>query len=73
MDWSSKDAAAVVEHLGFELARQEGEDTYTRAGHPRPVSIPRNKKSIPRGTLGSIWRQAGISGPEARAIREKLK
>jgi len=32
------------------------------------VIVPRNKRSIPQGTLNSIWRQAGIN----REIAENL-
>ena len=70
MDWSSGDVVHVVEFLKFELARQEGHDSFTRAGHPRVVSVPRNRKSIPPGTVASIWRQAGTTAGEARKIRE---
>jgi predicted RNA binding protein YcfA (HicA-like mRNA interferase family) len=70
VEWSSSDVAKVIETLGFLIARQEGHDTYAKDGHPRVVSIPRNKKSIPIGTIGSIWRQAGITAKQARDIRE---
>jgi len=30
--------------------------------------MPRDKKSIPRGTLASIFRQAGITSKEADAL-----
>ena len=74
MDWSTNDAVAVVKFLGFSPARQEAHDTFTRPGHPRTVSIPRNRKSLGRETLKTIWRQAGITGAEARRIRtEELK
>jgi hypothetical protein len=32
------------------------------------VIVPRNKKSIPKGTLSSIWRQAGITNEIADSI-----
>lgn len=70
MDWSTAQVEHVLVALGFELARQEAHDSYTRQGHPRVVSVPRNRKSIPVGTCASIWRQAGITAAEAKAIRE---
>lgn len=73
MDWSSEDVTKVVEALGFELARSEGHDTYKKDGHPRIVSVPRNKRSIPVGTLGSIWRQAGITATQARKVHGEAK
>ena len=71
MQWSSQDVDGVLQHLGFTLARRESHDTYVKPGHPRTVSVPRNRSSITRGTLGSIWRQAGVTSAEARAIREE--
>ncbi len=73
MEWSSEDAAKVVESLGFSLARRESHDTYTKAGHPRTVSIPRNRKALSAGVVSSIWRQAGITAAMARQIREGKK
>jgi predicted RNA binding protein YcfA (HicA-like mRNA interferase family) len=70
VEWSSVNITKVVEALGFELARQEAHDTYVKQGHPRVVSVPRNKKSVPIGTVASIWRQAGITATQARDIRE---
>jgi hypothetical protein len=32
------------------------------------VIVPRNKRSIPQGTLSSIWRQAGITKRVAEDI-----
>ncbi len=71
MEWSTDDVASVLKKLGFKLARRESHDTYVKQGHKRTVSVPRNRSAITRGTLGSIWRQAGITGPEAKEIREK--
>jgi len=71
MEWSTDDVSEVLGQLGFTLARRESHDTYVKKGHDRTVSVPRNRSAITKGTLGSIWRQAGITGPQARAIREK--
>lgn len=69
MNWSSADVAAVLDARGFALARRESHDTYTKPGHPRTVSVPRNRASLPAGTLSSIWRQAGMTAPEALRMR----
>jgi predicted RNA binding protein YcfA (HicA-like mRNA interferase family) len=69
MAWSSDDVAAVLRALGFELARRSGHDIYTRPGHPRSVSVPRDRRALPLGTLRSIWRQAGITPEEAERLR----
>jgi hypothetical protein len=37
----------------------------------RVVIVPRNKRSIPKGTLSSIWRQAGITKEIAENIWTK--
>jgi predicted RNA binding protein YcfA (HicA-like mRNA interferase family) len=69
MTWSSQDVVRVLAAFGFSLARRSGEDQYTKPGHPRPVTVPRSKKSIPPGTLASIWRQAGITKADAEKAR----
>jgi len=73
VEWSSKDVIAVLEVLGFTRARRESHDTYVKAGHPRTVSVPRDRKSLAAGTIGTIWRQAGVSPARAREIRERGK
>jgi predicted RNA binding protein YcfA (HicA-like mRNA interferase family) len=73
MEWSSEDTAKVIESLTFSLARRESHDTYTKVGHPRTVSIPRNRKALSVGVVSSIWRQAGITAALARQIREGKK
>jgi predicted RNA binding protein YcfA (HicA-like mRNA interferase family) len=72
MVWTSDQVVAVLEHLGFSLARRESHDTFTKPGHPRTVSVPRNRKSVAPNTLSSIWRQAGIDNAQAREIRKRL-
>ena len=37
-------------------------------GRVRTVIVPRNKRSIPRGTLASIFRQAGLTSKDAEAL-----
>ncbi len=39
-------------------------------GKVRTVVVPRNKRSIPKGTLASIFRQAGITRREAEKLLE---
>jgi len=73
MEWSTADVEWVLGQLGFNLARRESHDTYVKQGHMRTVSVPRNRSAITKGTLGSIWRQAGISGQQARELREKKR
>ncbi|MHB1523591.1 MAG: type II toxin-antitoxin system HicA family toxin [Candidatus Dormibacteria bacterium] len=69
MQWSYEEVGAYLRYLGFELARREGHDTYTREGHGRTVSVPRTSDLRP-GTLGSIWRQAGTTVTAARKWRQ---
>jgi predicted RNA binding protein YcfA (HicA-like mRNA interferase family) len=70
MEWSSADVITVLEAVGFTLARRESHDTYTKPGHPRIVSVPRDRKSLAKGTVGAIWRQVGITAAEARELRQ---
>ncbi len=69
MTWSSDDVARVLRRLGFERARRGAHDVYVKPGHPRLVSVPRNRDAIASGTLASIWRQAGVTAEQARALR----
>lgn len=56
---SSRELAWILSQIGITLKRHSKEDVF--AGHygrkNRVVIVPRNKKSIPQGTLSSIWRQ----------------
>jgi len=67
---SSNEVAKILSQIGITLKRRGKEDVY--AGHyqgtNRVVIVPRNKRSIPKGTLSSIWRQAGIN----RKIAEEI-
>jgi predicted RNA binding protein YcfA (HicA-like mRNA interferase family) len=62
-----------LEYLGFSLARRESHDTYTKPGHPRTVTVPRNRRAVTPGTLSSIFRQMGITKTDAQKIRENLR
>lgn len=60
---SSDDVSWILSQIGITLKRRGKEDVYAgeHPGKNRIVIVPRNKKSIPQGTLSSIWRQAGIT------------
>jgi predicted RNA binding protein YcfA (HicA-like mRNA interferase family) len=67
---SSKDVAWILSQIGITLVRRSKEDVYSGEyqGKNRVVIVPRNKRSIPQGTLSSIWRQAGITQKIAAEI-----
>lgn len=67
---SSNDVAWILSQIGIILKRHGKEDVYSGVfqGRNRVVIVPRNKKHIPKGTLGSIWRQAGITNEIADEI-----
>jgi len=67
---SSHDVAALLEKIGITFKRHGKEDVYAGyfRGSDRTVVVPRNKKSIPKGTLASIFRQAGIARKEAEKL-----
>jgi predicted RNA binding protein YcfA (HicA-like mRNA interferase family) len=67
---TSQDVAWILNQIGIVLKRRDKEDVFegSYAGRKRVVIVPRNKRSIPQGTLSSIWRQAGIN----RDIAENL-
>jgi len=70
---SSRDVAWILDQIGITLKRHSKEDVF--AGYygreNRVVIVPRNKRSIPKGTLSSIWRQAGITKKIAENIWKK--
>ena len=59
---SGKDAVRALCKLGFQLDRVEGSHhMMVKAGHPRTVPIPvHSSKPLPKGTLASIIRMAGV-------------
>lgn len=67
---SSKDVAWILGQIGITLKRHGKEDIFTGYydRENRVVIVPRNKRSIPKGTLSSIWRQAGITKEIAENI-----
>ena len=71
-DLSSRDVAELLERIGITFKRHGKEDVYEGyfRGKTRVVIVPRNKRSIPKGTLASILRQAGITGREVERLLE---
>jgi len=69
---SSQDVVWVLNQLGITLKRHGKEDVFEGwyDGRMRVVIVPRNKRSIPQGTLSSIWRQAGITKEIAKRLWE---
>jgi predicted RNA binding protein YcfA (HicA-like mRNA interferase family) len=67
---TSQDVAWILNQIGIVLKRRGKEDVFegSYTGRKRVVIVPRNKRSIPQGTLSSLWRQAGIN----RDIAENL-
>ncbi len=67
---SSNDVSWILGKIGITLQRRGKEDVYAGEydGKRRVVIVPRNKKSLPQGTLSSIWRQAGINHQVAEEI-----
>jgi len=70
---SSRDVAWVLKQIGITLKRHGKEDVFEGwyNGKTRVVIVPRDKRSIPQGTLSSIWRQAGITKTIAEHLWEK--
>lgn len=56
---SSKEIIRVLEQNGFIFVSQKGSHKKFKK-EKRIVIVPHPKKEIPRGTLASIVRQAGI-------------
>ena len=70
---SSNDVDWILSKIGITLKRRGKEDIYSGEyqGRNRVVIVPRNKKSIPQGTISSIWRQAGITNKIADEIWQR--
>jgi len=69
---SSKDAAWILSQVGIVTDRRSGEDIFEGffRGKHRTVVVPRNKKELTPGVIGSIWRQSGLTSKEARDMWE---
>lgn len=72
MKWSSSDLVRVIERAGFRFARSGEHDVYVKAGYRYHVSIPRNEKDVPIGTVRKILcRQAGLTMAQAERMRDE--
>jgi predicted RNA binding protein YcfA (HicA-like mRNA interferase family) len=66
---SSDDAIRVLQKVGFTGAPKRGKGSHValyridEGGRKRLVIVPK-KKDLPRGTLGAILQQAGLSQEE---------
>ena len=60
---NGKQAIRALENLGFRLDRVEGSHhMMVKDKHPRTVPVPvHGSKSLPKGTLASIIRMAGVT------------
>jgi predicted RNA binding protein YcfA (HicA-like mRNA interferase family) len=67
---SSRDVEWLLAQVGIMFKRHGKEDIFEGVykGQVRTVVVPRNKKRIPKGTLSSILRQAGMTMKEAEQI-----
>lgn len=60
-----KEFIVALRKAGFELRRQSGSHTIMyKRGIRRPISIPEHVKDPPKGTLGAIIREAGLTRDE---------
>ena len=59
---SGKDAVRALRKLGFRLDRVEGSHhMLMKDGHPSTIAVPvHGARPLPRGTLASIVRLAGV-------------
>jgi predicted RNA binding protein YcfA (HicA-like mRNA interferase family) len=67
---STAEVVQILNVVGITFKRHGKEDVYAGEynGKMRIVIVPRNKKSIPAGTLSSIWRQAGLTAKQAEEV-----
>lgn len=63
---SSRQIEELLLHFQFRLVRTRGGHNLWAPLRPgKPVPVPRNRRSMPGGTVQSILRQAGISRAQA--------
>jgi len=68
---SPEQCVRALEKAGFQISRQRGSHIQMRRDEPPPartVPVPVGKKTLPRGTLGSILRLAGLTREEFIAL-----
>jgi len=58
---SGKDCIKALERLGFNIKRQEGSHIVLRKDNPFCQLVVPNHKTLDRGTLRAIIRQADLS------------
>ncbi|MCK6576934.1 MAG: type II toxin-antitoxin system HicA family toxin [Anaerolineae bacterium] len=61
----------ALQRAGFYISRQKGSHIQMRRDEPQPartVPVPISRKPLPRGTLRSIIRQAGLTVDEFAAL-----
>jgi len=58
---SGKDCVKVLEKIGFTVKRQEGSHIVMRRENPFNQLVVPNHKTLDRGTLRAIIRQADLS------------
>ncbi|MBN1119546.1 MAG: type II toxin-antitoxin system HicA family toxin [Anaerolineae bacterium] len=64
---SPDDCIKVLQKAGFTISRQRGSHVQMRRDVPPPartVPVPTGKKTLPRGTLSAILRQADLTREE---------
>lgn len=66
-DLSGQQCVAALEKAGFYVARRGKHITMRRDDPPARVTIP-NHKTLKKGTVRSIIRQAGLTVEEFRAL-----
>jgi predicted RNA binding protein YcfA (HicA-like mRNA interferase family) len=70
---SPDDCIKALLKAGFTISRQRGSHIQMRRNFPPPartVPIPTGKKTLPRGTLSAILRQAGLTREEFLSLLE---
>jgi predicted RNA binding protein YcfA (HicA-like mRNA interferase family) len=64
---SPDDCIKALQKAGFTISRQRGSHVQMRRDAPPPartVPVPIGKKTLPRGTLSAILRQADLTREE---------
>lgn len=57
----SREVIRILHKDGWRHVRTTGDHFHFRNDHkPGTVTVPHPRKNIPKGTLNSIWKQAGL-------------